>query len=117
MEIWGNTYPTHINGILLLQESIMSGAKRLDHANSLFSTFACLKINIIELKTLLFMYKAYFRCLPSNIQRFFRWETTYSLRASHDLERLRVCSTMRSMYLCIYRVRLWNSQSDDIKKH
>ena len=36
------------------------------------------------------------------------------LRASHDLERLRGRSTMRSMYICVYGVRLWNSQSDDI---
>ena len=34
--IWGNTYPTNINGILLLQKRvirIMCGAGRLDHTN------------------------------------------------------------------------------------
>ena len=91
VEVWGNTYPTNISGIFLLQKSViyvMYGAKRLDHTNSLFQQLHILKfLDIIELKTLLFMYKAYYRCLPSNIQRLFvRRETTYSLRASHDLE-------------------------------
>ena len=39
VEIWGNTYPTNINGIFLLQKRvirIMCGAKRLDHTNSRF---------------------------------------------------------------------------------
>ena len=39
VEIWGNTYPTNINVIFLLQNiviCIMSAAKSLDHTNSFF---------------------------------------------------------------------------------
>ena len=39
VEIKGKTHPTNINGIFLLQKRvirIMSGAKHLDHMNSLF---------------------------------------------------------------------------------
>ena len=38
VEMWGNTYPTTINGIVLLQKiiRIMYGAKRVDHRNPLF---------------------------------------------------------------------------------
>ena len=88
----------------------MYGDKRLDHTNSLFQQLRVLNfLDIIELKTLLFMYKAYHSCLPSNIQRLFvRRETTYSLRTSHDLERPRVRSTIRSTHVCIYGMRLWN---------
>ena len=95
----------------------MYGAKHLYHTNLCFQQLHVLKfIEIIEMKTLLFMYKTYQGCLPSNIQRLFvRRETTYSLRASHDLERLRVRSTMRSTHVCIYGVRLGDSQSADIK--
>ena len=48
------------------------------------------------------MNKAYYCCLPSNIQRVFvTLETTYSLRACHDLERIRVHATLRPVYLCV----------------
>ena len=93
----------------------MYGAKRLDHTNSLFQHLRVLKcLDIIELQTALFMYKAYYSCSPSNIQRIFvKRETTYSLRACHDLERIRVHLTLRSMNLCVYGVRLWNYLSND----
>ena len=42
-------------------------------------------------------FKAYCRCLLSNIQCLFaRQETTYSMQANHDLEWKTVCSTMQS---------------------
>ena len=37
------------------------------------------------------------------------------MRASRDLERQIVCSTMRSMSLCVKGVQIWNSQSDNKK--
>ena len=44
--------------------------------------------------------KAYYSYLPSNVQRLFtRRKIAYSMRASHDLERQSVCSTMRAMSL------------------
>ena len=71
----------------------MYGAKH--STNPLFQQLRVLKcLDIIELQTALFMYKAYYSCLPSNIQHIFvKRETTYSLRACHDLERIRVHST------------------------
>ena len=119
-EIWGNTYPTNTNCIFLLQKRVIRiifGARWLDHTNSLFQQLHVLKFpDIIELKTSLFMYKAYYSCLPSNIQCLFtRREIAYSMRANHDLERQRVCSTMRSMSLCVKGVQLWNSLCDHLK--
>ena len=62
------------------------------------------------------MYKAYYSYLPSNVQRFFtRRKITYSKRASHDLERQSVYSTMRAMSLYVTGVQVWNSQCDDLK--
>ena len=40
---------------------------------------------------------------------------TYSLRASHNLEGIRVHSTLRSTNICVYGVRLWNYLSNDTK--
>ena len=104
-------YLTRFNKILL------NTAKWLDHINSIFQQLHVLKFpDIIELKTSLFMYKAYYSCLPSNIQCLFtRREIAYSMRANHDLERQRVCSTMRSMSLCVKGVQLWNSLCDHLK--
>ena len=71
VKIWGNTYPTIINGIALLQKQIiriMYGVKRLDHTNPIFQHLRVLKfLDIIELQTVLFMYNAYYSCSPSNI--------------------------------------------------
>ena len=119
-EIWGNMYPTNTNCIFLLQKRVirvMHDARRLDHTNSLFKQLHLLKFaDIIELKTLLFMYKAYCRSIPSNIRCWFaRREVECSMRANHDLERRSVCSTMRSMSLCVDGVRLWNYLRDHLQ--
>ena len=37
------------------------------------------------------------------------------MRARHDLEGQRVCSTMRTMSLCVKEVKVWNSLCDDLK--
>ena len=60
-------------------------------------------------------YKAYYSYLPSNVQRLFtRRKIAYSMRASHDLERQSVCSTMRAMSLCVKEVQVWNYLCDDL---
>ena len=92
-KIWGYTYPTNINSILILQKRvirIMYGAIRLNNKNSLYPQLLVLQfLDFIYMNMLLFMYKAYNRHLPPNTQRLFvRRETMYSLRASHGLEKL-----------------------------
>ena len=37
------------------------------------------------------------------------------MRASRDLERQSVCSTIRAMSLCVKGVQVWNSLCDDLK--
>ena len=59
------------------------------------------------------MYDSY---LPSSVQLLFtRRNIAYSMRASHDLERQSVCSTMRAMSLCVKGVQVWNYICDDLK--
>ena len=93
----------------------MYGAKRLDHTNSLFSTIACLKMFRYYITKNIIIYVQSLLQLFVIKRSFVRRETTHSSRASHDLKRLRFRSTVRSVYLCVYGVRLWNSQSDYIK--
>ena len=82
----------------------------LDHTNPLFQHLGVLKcLDIIDLQTVLFMYKVYYSCLPSHSQRIFvKRDTTYSLRACHDLEKICVHSTLRSKNMCVYEMQLWN---------
>ena len=72
VEIWGNTYPTNVDGIVLLQKRIiriMCSANRLDPANSLFEQLPVLKcLDIIKLQTDLFICKGCYSYLSSNIQ-------------------------------------------------
>ena len=62
-EIWGNTYVTNIQCIILIQKRVIRlihGANRWDHTNNIFYEYRILKFNdIVELKTILFMFDAY----------------------------------------------------------
>jgi len=57
------------------------------------------------------MYKDYYSCLKSNIPRIFvKRGKTYSLRACHDLERIRFSFHIEidESRICVYGVRLCN---------
>ena len=75
VEIWGNTYPTNINDIFLLQKKELSALCMVTSVSiiriNFFQQLHVLKfLEIIELKTILFMIKAYHRCLPSKHSAF-----------------------------------------------
>ena len=57
VEVWGNTYATNIECLVLLQKRIvrlLCGAKRLDHTSRLFYNLRILKVpDIVELIFLL----------------------------------------------------------------
>ena len=72
-KIWGNTYPTNISGIVILQKRAMRllyGANHIDHTTPLFYRSPALKfVDPVKLKTAVFMFKAYQCKLPVNIQQ------------------------------------------------
>ena len=74
-EIWGNTYPTNISGIVILQKRAMRllyGANRIDHTTPLFYRSHALKfVDLVKFKTAVFRFKAYQCKLPVNIQQHF----------------------------------------------
>ena len=80
IEIWGNTYATNLNCLVLLQKKVVHlicRAKRLDHTYCLFSELRILKVqDILEIRTALIMYKTNNNLLPVNIQKLF---TLYKL--------------------------------------
>ena len=74
-EIWGNTYPSNVNCLVVLQKRairLLFGAGRLDHTTPLFYRSHIYKIpDLVKFKTAMFMYKAYYYVLPANIQQHF----------------------------------------------
>ena len=74
-ELWGNTYVTNLQCIVLVRKTVfrvIHGANRWDHTNNLFYNYRILKSNdIVELKTILFMFGAYRNILPNDLQQLF----------------------------------------------
>ena len=113
-EIWGNTYPTSVESIHLLQKCvirILYGAYRLAHTSPLFLKLSILTFfDLCKLRTLLFMHKAYYNLFPLNIQCLFsKRVTTYPTRLNNQFDKPLHHTTMRSMSRCVYGVKLWNS--------
>ena len=119
-EIWGNTYHSNINRIIIIQKRairLLFGAGRLDHTTPLFQRANILKFtDLVKLKTAVFMYKAYHCMLPENIQRsFVKKDIMHQTRTKQQLVRSCVSSNVRSMSLCVYGITLWNALRTDIK--
>ena len=114
----GNTYHSNINRIIIIQKRairLLFDAGRLDHTAPLFQRANVLKFtHLVKLKTAVFMYKAYHRMLPENIQRnFVRKDVMHRTRTKQQLVRSCVSSNVRSMSLC--GITLWNALRTEIK--
>ena len=102
-EIWGNTYVTNIQSIILIQKRVIRlicGANQWDHTNNLFYRHRILKFNdIVELNIILFMFHAYHTVLPNDLQQLLvKSIPLYSARRTHQFMRVNVRIRMRAMY-------------------
>ena len=74
-EIWGNTYKSRLNCIVLLQKRamrIVHGVHYRDHTNRLFYESRSLKFSdIVSLNVAIIMFKAHNVMLPQNLQALF----------------------------------------------
>ena len=118
-EIWGNTYKTKLQGIVIWQKRVMRtiyGVDRLEHTNYLFYDSHSLKCpDIVRLKTVLFMFNAYNNNLPTNLQNLFVKRTPlHSARRTHQFLREHVRTNIRAMSLPVLGVKLWNSLSTSL---
>lgn len=69
VEIWGNTYPTNLHCIIILQKSDMHNAQRCDHTMPLFHKARILKFTeLVQFRILIFTYKAHKMNYSSNIK-------------------------------------------------
>ena len=74
-EVWGNTYPTKLNHLEVLQKRcirLLSNLKFRDHTSKHFGKHRCLKLrDIIKLKTCALVYEAENGTLPTNLQNLY----------------------------------------------
>ena len=74
IEIWGNSYKTHLKPLQVLQKKavrVVAGASDLPHTNNFFLDFKLLKLqDLIDQQILLLMYKAYNNLLPPQLQSY-----------------------------------------------
>ena len=74
-------------------------------------------IDIVELQTLLVMFKAKTRTLPENIQDFFVFTAgNYEHRRKYDFKHPYARTTMKQMCISVCGVTLWNSLNNDLKR-
>ena len=120
-EIWGNTYPTNISGIVILQKRAMRllyGANCIDHTTPLFYRSRALKsVDLVKFKTAVFMFKAYQCKLPVNIQQHFvKKDISTITRQTNQLVRCCITTIIRAMTLSVYGISLWNSLNTELTK-
>uniref|UniRef100_A0A3B3IP09 Reverse transcriptase domain-containing protein n=1 Tax=Oryzias latipes TaxID=8090 RepID=A0A3B3IP09_ORYLA len=120
IEVWGNTYETNIMPLILLQKRairIIHKANFRDHTNDLFIKSGLLKLkNLIELQTLLVMFKARNRDLPEDLQKLFIFTTgDENHRRKYDFKQQIARTTLKQKCLSIAGVKMWNSQENQLK--
>lgn len=120
LEVWGNTYRTNLQDVVILQKRairIVHNVGYRDHTNALFLKSKTLKLDdLIKFKTLLVMYKARHNMLPLNIQQLFSdKQVKYNLRGNMNFKKQCVRTTMKQMFITRCGVDLWNSLDQEIK--
>ena len=116
-EIWGNTYKSRLNNIVILQKRamrIVHGVHYRDHTNRLFYESKSLKFfDIVALNVAIIMFKAYNVVLPQNLQSLFTRKIKADDRPTTRLldwfERPRCRTSMKSMCISVKGVTFWNS--------
>ena len=116
-EIWGNNYMSRLGNLVKLQKRAMRIIDSSDyraHTNPIFIKYKRLKmVDIINLKTLVIVYKAKHNLLPANLQRLFhsvndshKYLTRSSTRGNFSKNYVR--SALKSRCITFKGVQLWN---------
>lgn len=119
VEVWGNSFQTHVKTVYLLQKRairIISNAGFREHTNVLFLKAKLLKFNdIVELQTLMVMFQAKDKVLPANLQRHFNLIEEEGRRKGqfrHQMAR----TTAKRRCISVVGVKLWNSLQNELKQ-
>ena len=121
-EIWGNTYNTRLNNLILLQKRairIVDNAGWREHSSEIFRKYRILKLtDLIEYQTCIHMYRANLGILPENVQKNFSKVTDVHKHNTRNKTNFFIChvsSTLRKMSVNTKGITLWNGLSENVK--
>ena len=118
-EVWGNTYKETTEPVFLLQKRairIIHKARYRDNTHELFTKSKLLKFkDLVELQTLLVMYKASTKSLPNNLQNMFSIIENEGRRKGH-FRHLYARLTFKQMCTTVVGIKLWNSLYNHVKE-
>ena len=119
-KIWGNTYKTKLNYIILIQKKVIRAVCGINDMRTNTSPlfYKCGILNFVDLiayKTLIVMFKVK-NVLPiQSIQSLFTINSnSYNTRQSGRFYQKYVRTTMKSMTVSVNSVKLWNSLKTNI---
>ena len=120
-EIWGNTYPSRLRKLSLLQIKAIRIIYSLDYHGHTAVFFYCSNIlkleDLITHSTMVMLYKANNSCLEGRVQAFF--EPTAAVHM-HDTRQSKLCyfikanTTHRLLSITVRGIHIWNGLASDI---
>ena len=113
VEVWGNTYKSNLNPLLIKQKRIIRivcKANFLDHTAVLFKTLKTLPLFLlIKFRTAIFMYKVYNQILPPNLLNNFTHKGShYNTRQCGDLYLKQVRTRKKQFCVSYTGTQIWN---------
>ena len=123
-EVWGNNYKTRIQSLFILQKRairiICLNANYKCHTKPLFYQLRSLNVfDIIDLNSLVLMYKAFHNSLPANLLSYFKkvnGSHNHSTRNNNLNFKVRYRrTTKKALSICVSGSKMWNSLSPDNK--
>lgn len=114
VEVWGNTYQCTIDSLVKLQKRavrIIHKVGFLEWTNRLWVCSRLLKLNdLVKYNTLIILYKAFNKLLPSNLQHIFtRRENAHNLRGCGNFTLPRARTKRKRFCVSVCGVKLWNN--------
>ena len=122
-EVWGNNYKTRIQSLFILQKRairICLNTNYKCHTKPLFYQLRSLNVfDIIDLNSLVFMYKAFHNLLPTNLLSYFKKVNdshNHNIRNNTLSFKVRFRRTSKkALSICIKGCKMWKALSPDIK--
>jgi hypothetical protein len=121
-EVWGNTCQSRLTRLIMIQKKAIRNVGNIEylgHTEPIFVKFRTLKLlDIIELKTVIILYKAYNNILPSNISHYFNLVNDahhYNTRQTGTFKVTYVRTKLKAMTIFIHGKTIWNKLSDSVR--
>lgn len=120
LEVWGNSYKSNMTPLIMLQKKAVRIIHKEDfraHTNRLFRLSGLLKIlDLVELRTLLVVFRAKNRSLPIQLQTLFEFSSeNEDHRRRYDFKHLFARTTLKQMCTSVTGIKVWNSQNQELK--